>query len=84
MEARGVRRLGSAAIDLAFVAAGRFDGFWEGYLNPWDMAAGSLLVTEAGGKVSGYDGRPLDLYAKKIVASNGRIHDRMVDMLRPA
>ena len=84
MEARGVRRLGSAALDLAFVAAGRFDGFWEVYLNPWDMAAGSLLVTEAGGKVSGYEGGPLDLYAKRIVASNGRIHERMVELLQTA
>jgi myo-inositol-1(or 4)-monophosphatase len=84
MEARGVRRLGSAALDLAFVAAGRFDGFWEVYLNPWDMAAGSLLVTEAGGNVSGYEGGPLDLYAKRIVASNGRIHDRMVELLQTA
>jgi myo-inositol-1(or 4)-monophosphatase len=84
MEARGVRRLGSAALDLAFVAAWRFDGFWEVYLNPWDMAAGSLLVTEAGGNVSGYEGGPLDLYAKRIVASNGRIHDRMVELLQTA
>jgi myo-inositol-1(or 4)-monophosphatase len=84
MEARGVRRLGSAALDLAFVAAGRFDGFWEVYLNPWDMAAGSLLVTEAGGTVSGYDGRPLDLYAKRIVASNGKIHQKMVELLQTA
>jgi myo-inositol-1(or 4)-monophosphatase len=81
MAARGMRRLGSAAIDLAYVAAGRFDGFWEVSLNPWDMAAGALLVTEAGGQVSGYTGKPLDIYAKRIVASNGRIHPAMVDVL---
>jgi myo-inositol-1(or 4)-monophosphatase len=81
MAARGMRRLGSAAIDLAYVAAGRFDGFWEVSLNPWDMAAGVLLVTEAGGRVSGYEGEPLDIYRKKIIASNGHIHPAMVGVL---
>lgn len=81
MAARGMRRLGSAAIDLAYVAAGRFDGFWEVNLNPWDMAAGALLVTEAGGTVSGYAGEPLNIYGKKVVASNGHIHPAMVNVL---
>jgi len=81
MEARGVRRLGSAAIDLAYIAAGRFDGYWEVSLNPWDMAAGILLVTEAGGTVSDYAGARLDIYRKRIVASNGLIHGAMVGIL---
>jgi len=82
MEAQGLRRLGSAALDLSYVAAGRFDGFWEVYLNPWDMAAGVLLVTEAGGKVSNFSGAPLNLYGKNIVASNGVIHSAMVAVLQ--
>ncbi|MEW6509600.1 MAG: inositol monophosphatase family protein [Bacteroidota bacterium] len=84
MEARGIRRLGSAALDLAYVAAGRFDGFWEGSLNPWDMAAGSLIVEEAGGRVSDYEGKQLDIYRKRVVATNGRIHDQMLRILRGA
>jgi myo-inositol-1(or 4)-monophosphatase len=81
MEARGIRRFGSAALDLCHVAAGRLDGFWEVNLHPWDMAAGILLVTEAGGKVSDFDGAPLSIYGKKVVASNGVIHDAMVSVL---
>jgi len=81
MEARGLRRLGSAAIDLSYVAAGRFDGFWEVHLNPWDMAAGVLLVSEAGGSVTDFSGGPLSIYGKSIVASNGRIHGSMVSIL---
>ena len=81
MEAGGIRRFGSAAIDLCYVAAGRLDGFWEVNLNPWDMAAGILLVTEAGGKVSDFAGAPLSIYGKKVVASNGVIHDAMVSVL---
>ena len=77
-EAGGIRRLGSAAIDLAYVAAGKFDGFWEVHLHPWDMAAGTLLVREAGGMVSGLFGEPTTIYRKQIVASNGHIHDAMV------
>jgi myo-inositol-1(or 4)-monophosphatase len=77
-----VRRDGSAALDLAYVAAGRFDGFWEEGLAPWDMAAGALLVEEAGGRVTGYDAGPLDLSDAQIVATNGRIHDSMVTTLR--
>ncbi len=81
MEAQGIRRFGSAALDLCYVAAGRLDGFWEVNLHPWDMAAGILLVAEAGGKVSNFDGAPLDIYGRKIVASNGAIHEAMVRVL---
>jgi myo-inositol-1(or 4)-monophosphatase len=74
----GIRRAGSAALDLCTVAAGRFDGFWELKLNPWDKAAGSLLVTEAGGRVTDLAGRRFDLQADEIFASNGLIHEQMV------
>ncbi len=77
-----IRRLGSAALDLAYVAAGRFDGFWEVGLQPWDIAAGTLLVTEAGGSVSAYDGSPHTLQTSTIVASNGAIHSELVEFLR--
>jgi myo-inositol-1(or 4)-monophosphatase len=80
--ARAVRRLGSAVLDLAWLAAGRFDGYWELTVGPWDVAAGSLLVEEAGGRVSDLTGGPLDLDAPAIVASNGRIHDAMLEVLR--
>jgi myo-inositol-1(or 4)-monophosphatase len=78
MKARGVRRYGSAAIDLAYVAAGRLEGFWELYLAPWDVAAGSLLVTEAGGKVTDMAGGNDYIYGQNIVASNGLIHDKII------
>ncbi|HUI11785.1 MAG TPA: inositol monophosphatase family protein [Bacteroidota bacterium] len=81
MAARGIRRFGSAALDLCYVAAGRLDGFWEVNLHPWDMAAGVLLVTEAGGTVSDFQGKPLSIYGKKVVASNGAIHRAMLDIL---
>jgi myo-inositol-1(or 4)-monophosphatase len=71
-----VRRMGSAAIDLAYTAAGRFDGFFEVELNPWDVAAGKLLVEEAGGKVTHWDKRSFDIYSREpVFASNGHIHD---------
>jgi len=79
---RGVRRLGSAVLDLAWVASGRLDGFWELRLGPWDAAAGCLLVEEAGGRVTNVTGGPLDLDAPAVVASNGRIHDAMLAVLR--
>lgn len=81
-ESRAVRRLGSAAIDLCYVAAGRFDGFWEERLHPWDIAAGALLVTEAGGVVSGLGGEPFVSRHGSIVASNGRIHEKMLATIR--
>jgi len=78
---RAVRRPGAAALDLAYVAAGRLDGFWEMQLKPWDTAAGYLLVQEAGGRVSLFDGDEYSIYKPEILASNGRIHERMVEML---
>jgi len=81
MTAQAVRRDGSAALDLAYVACGRFDGFWEEGLRPWDVAAGVLLVEEAGGRVSRYDGQPFDIYTPPILASNGLIHEEMMRVL---
>jgi myo-inositol-1(or 4)-monophosphatase len=74
----GIRRAGSAALDLCSVAAGRFDGFWELKLNPWDKAAGTLLVTEAGGLVSGITGKPFNLLGDDVFASNGLVHGQML------
>jgi myo-inositol-1(or 4)-monophosphatase len=79
--AQATRRTGCAALDLSYVAAGRFDGFWELGLKPWDMAAGSLLVAEAGGRVTRFDGSAHDLSAKEILATNGRLHDPMMAVL---
>ena len=79
--AQAVRRTGSAALDLCYVAAGHFDGFWEMKLSPWDVAAGSLLVEESGGKLTGFNGEPYSIYSKNILATNGRIHDSMAQML---
>ena len=81
MKAQAVRRMGSAAIDLAYVAAGRYEGFWEVALNPWDMAAGALMVEEAGGKLSKFSGEAFSIYDKEIVASNGLVHQEMLDVL---
>jgi myo-inositol-1(or 4)-monophosphatase len=75
---RAIRRDGAAGADLCYVACGRFDGFWELYLAPWDIAAGQLIVTEAGGRVSKFDGSALDIYGPEILATNGRIHEEMV------
>ena len=83
-QAQGIRRLGSAALDLCYVAAGRLDGFWEDGLHPWDMAAGALLVEEASGRVSGYDDVPLDLFGRRLIASNGRLHTAMVETIKGA
>jgi myo-inositol-1(or 4)-monophosphatase len=80
-QARAVRRLGSAALDLCYVAAGRFDGFWEQSLRPWDVAAGALIVEEAGGRVTGMDGTPFDPAAAHLVASNGRFHEAMLKVI---
>jgi myo-inositol-1(or 4)-monophosphatase len=82
LRSRGVRRDGSAAIDMAYVACGRFDGFWEEGLNPWDVAAGYLLIEEAGGRVSYYDGAEFSIYSPPICASNGLIHSEMLDVLK--
>jgi len=78
LHSHGVRRAGSAALDLCNVASGRFDGFWEFNLNPWDTAAGVLIVEEAGGKVTRFDGSPFQLNSRETLASNGLIHDAMM------
>jgi len=80
-EAQGVRRLGSAALDLCYVACGRFDGFWEEGLHPWDTAAGMLIVKRAGGSVTDFSNRPYDMFNKEILATNGNIHKEMLDIL---
>jgi myo-inositol-1(or 4)-monophosphatase len=80
--ARAVRRLGSAALDLCYVAAGRFEAFWEQHLKPWDVSAGALIVEEAGGRVTGMDGSAFDPSAAHLVASNGPIHDEMLTVIR--
>jgi myo-inositol-1(or 4)-monophosphatase len=82
LRARGVRRLGSAVLYLAWLAAGRFDGYWELRVGPWDVAAGALLVEEAGGRVTDLGGGPLDVDAPRVVASNGLIHDEMLRLLK--
>ena len=76
-----VRRLGSAALDLCYVAAGRFDGFWEQRLSPWDLSAGSLVVQEAGGLISRFDGASFDSRCGQIVASNGHLHKEMLEVI---
>lgn len=80
-KARAIRRDGAAALDLCYVAMGRFDGFWEMKLKPWDMAAGALIVTESGGRISGLDGRTLCLDSGAVLATNGRLHDAIIDIL---
>ncbi len=82
VKSRGIRRDGSAAIDMAYVACGRFDGFWEEGLNAWDVAAGVLLIEEAGGRVSYYDDSKFSIYAAPICASNNLIHSEMLEVLR--
>ncbi len=79
--AQAIRRCGSAALDLSYVACGRFDGFWELKLKPWDVAAGALIVAEAGGRVSDLQGAEFSLTAPGILATNGRIHQGMLDVL---
>lgn len=81
LAARGIRRAGAAALDLAYVALGRLDGYWECKLKPWDVAAGSLLVQEAGGVVTNHAGAPYSVYDHRIVASNGTIHQEMLGVL---
>lgn len=77
-----IRRVGAAALDLCYVACGRFEGFWEIKLSPWDMAAGKLIVEEAGGKVTGFDGKELNLFNKKIVSSNKILHNKMLEIIK--
>jgi myo-inositol-1(or 4)-monophosphatase len=82
LRTHGLRRAGSAALDLACVASGRFDGFWEFNLNAWDTAAGILIVEEAGGKVTGFQGQPLEITDRDVMASNGLIHAELVNEFR--
>lgn len=83
VQGQAVRRDGSAALDLAYVACGRFEGFWEIGLRPWDVAAGVLLVSEAGGRVTNFKGEAFDIYHPPILASNGLVHQQMLNTLRP-
>ena len=78
---QGVRRLGAAAIDMCCVASGRMDGFWENGLNPWDTAAGWVIIEEAGGRVTKLDGSPFDNYSASLLCTNGAIHDQMLAVL---
>ena len=79
--ARAVRRLGSAAIDLCYVAAGRLDGFWESDLKPWDIAGGALIVSEAGGRVTMMDGEPFSSRGRHVLASNALLHQPMLEVI---
>lgn len=81
--AQGVRRLGSAALDLCYVACGRFDGFWEQNLHPWDTAAGMLINRRAGGVVTDFNNTPSTIDQKQILATNGKIHEEMLTILEP-
>ncbi len=81
LSAQGIRRLGSAALDMAYVAAGRFDGFWEEGLSPWDVAAGALIIKEAGGKISDFFGKNDYLFGKMLVATNSHIHGSIIKIL---
>ncbi|MBC7348895.1 MAG: inositol monophosphatase [Candidatus Aminicenantes bacterium] len=81
VRAQAIRRLGSAALDLCYVACGRFDGYWELKLKPWDLAAGALMVSQAGGRVSDLQGRDFTISSPHLVASNGRIHQAMLEII---
>ena len=78
---QGVRRLGSAALDICYVACGRFDAFWEQNLNPWDTAAGTVIAAEAGAWITNFSNKPFSMYQKEILVTNGSIHQEMLDML---
>jgi myo-inositol-1(or 4)-monophosphatase len=82
MKSIAIRRPGSAALDLCYVAAGRFDGYWELKIHSWDVAAGILIVTEAGGKVTDFGGGIFSIYDENIVASNGWIHEEMLRVIQ--
>ena len=79
--ARGVRRLGSAAIDFCYLASGVFDGFWEVHLHPWDICAGKLIVEEAGGLVTDFHGNKTNIYTKRILSTNGNIHEQVIKVM---
>jgi len=78
---QGIRRLGSASLDLCYVASGRFEGFWEENLKPWDTAAGFIIASEAGGKISDFSGNQYNIYKNEILATNGNIHKEMIGLL---
>ena len=82
VEALAIRRAGSAALDLAYTACGRFDGFWEFKLSPWDIAAGTLILLEAGGRLTDWSGQDCDIFNGEVLATNGKIHDEMLAVLR--
>ena len=82
LTSQAIRRAGSAALDLCYLAKGIFDGFWELKLSPWDTAAGILIVKEAGGKVTNFSGEKFSIYAKDILATNGKIHNQMIQVLK--
>ncbi len=81
LRAQAIRRAGSAALDLCYVGCGRFDGFWELKLKPWDVAAGSLVVSEAGGRLTDFKNSPFSIYGHEVIASNGLIHDEMLEVV---
>ncbi|MCJ7508596.1 MAG: inositol monophosphatase, partial [candidate division Zixibacteria bacterium] len=81
VKAQAIRRAGSAALDLCYLAMGRFDGFWELKLSPWDTAAGILMITEAGGKTNDFSGKKFGIFSKKLVASNNWIHKQMLEVI---
>jgi myo-inositol-1(or 4)-monophosphatase len=81
LHSQGVRRTGSAALDLCYVAAGRLDGFWEVKLNPWDMAAGFIILQEAGGVTTSFEKGTFSIYGQRLVATNGLIHDELLRLL---
>ena len=81
-QARAVRRLGSAAIDMCYVAAGRMDGFWESDLKPWDVAGGALIVAESGGRVTHMDGTPFNSRSRHVLATNALLHEPMLEIIR--
>lgn len=84
LQAQGIRRLGSAALDLCYTAAGRFDGYWEMKLSPWDSAAGSVILEEAGGRITDFSGNSYSIYGTELLASNVLIHDKMISVLKGA
>ena len=81
LKAQAIRRAGSAALDLCYIASGRFDGYWEMKLRPWDVAAGALIVEEAGGRVTDFSAGPFSIYGRECLASNGLIHEDMIRIL---
>jgi myo-inositol-1(or 4)-monophosphatase len=81
---QGIRRAGAAALDLCYLACGRLDGFWELKLHPWDTAAGTLIVREAGGTVTDFSGKPFSISGEETLASNGLIHAEMLEALKAA